>query len=259
MTSNTTVDPAEVEKFAALAAVWWDQAGPFKPLHRLNPVRLRFIRDRLARRFGRDVNAERPLAGLHIIDIGCGGGLLAEPLTRLGASVTGIDATEKNISIARIHAAEMGLDIDYRVATAESLADAGERFDAVLNMEVIEHVANVGLFLAATAELTKPGGAMFLATLNRTAKSYALAIIGAEYLLRWLPKGTHDWQRFVKPSELASGLRSTGMAIAEMTGVVYNPFSDRWSLDTNDLAVNYMAVAEWRPVETGPDGNSVIR
>ncbi|MEX2616883.1 MAG: bifunctional 2-polyprenyl-6-hydroxyphenol methylase/3-demethylubiquinol 3-O-methyltransferase UbiG [Alphaproteobacteria bacterium] len=246
MTSNTTVDPAEVEKFAALAAVWWDHDGPFKPLHRLNPIRLRFIRDRLAMRFGRDVQAERPLEGLRVVDIGCGGGLLAEPLTRLGASVTGIDATEKNIGIARIHAADMGLAIDYRVATAESLAGAGEQFDAVLNMEVIEHVANVDMFLAATAALTKPEGAMFLATLNRTAKAYALAIVGAEYLLRWLPRGTHDWQRFVKPSELAAGLRAAGMTVTEMTGVVYNPFSDRWSLDPDDLAVNYMAVAERR-------------
>lgn len=254
MTSNTTVDPAEVEKFAALAAEWWDDDGPFKPLHRLNPVRLRFIRDRLAMRFGRDVQSERPLEGLRIVDIGCGGGLLAEPLTRLGASVTGIDATEKNIGIARIHAAETGLEIDYRVATAESLAGAGERFDAVLNMEVIEHVANVDMFLAATATLTKPDGVMFLATLNRTAKSYALAIIGAEYLLRWLPRGTHDWQRFVKPSELAAGLRAAGMNIAEMTGVVYNPFSDRWSLDSNDLAVNYMAVAERRSAKSGRAG-----
>lgn len=254
MTSNTTVDPAEVEKFAALAAEWWDDDGPFKPLHRLNPVRLRFIRDRLAMRFGRDVQSERPLEGLRIVDIGCGGGLLAEPLTRLGASVTGIDATEKNIGIARIHAAETGLEIDYRVATAESLAGAGERFDAVLNMEVIEHVANVDMFLAATATLTKPDGVMFLATLNRTAKSYALAIIGAEYLLRWLPRGTHDWQRFVKPSELAAGLRAAGMNIAEMTGVVYNPFSDRRSLDSNDLAVNYMAVAERRSAKSGRAG-----
>lgn len=244
MNTELSVDPAEIEKFAALATTWWDAEGPFRPLHRLNPVRLRFIRDRLAAQFGRDANADRPLEGLRIADIGCGGGLLAEPLTRLGATVTGIDATAKNIGVARAHAAESGLDIDYRVATAETLRDAGERFDAVLSMEVIEHVADIDAFLAAAAELVDRGGLMFLATLNRTLKSYALAIVGAEYILRWLPKGTHDWKRFVRPSELAASLRGAGMRIGDITGVVYNPLTDRWSLNTRDLDVNYMAVAE---------------
>ena len=244
MNPDTTVDPAEVEKFAAMAATWWDTEGPFRPLHQINPIRLRFIRDRLAARFDRDPNGERPLEGLRIVDVGCGGGLLAEPLTRMGASVTGIDATGKNIGIASTHATEMGLDIDYRVATAEALHAAGEQFDAVLNMEVIEHVADVDAFLAATAGLTRPGGLMFLATLNRTAKSYVLAIVGAEYILRWLPKGTHDWRRFVKPSELAGGLRTAGMNVVEFSGVTFNPITDRWSLAPKDLDVNYVAVAE---------------
>jgi 2-polyprenyl-6-hydroxyphenyl methylase/3-demethylubiquinone-9 3-methyltransferase len=244
VSADVTVDPAEVEKFAAMAATWWDGDGPFRPLHRLNPIRLRFIRDRLAVHFGREVTGDRPLAGLRIVDIGCGGGLLAEPLTRLGADVTGIDATEKNIGVARAHAAEAGLDIDYRVASAEALNRAGERFDVVLNMEVIEHVADRDAFIAAASGLVRENGLMVLATLNRTAKSFALAIVGAEYILRWLPTGTHDWKRFVRPSELAASLRAAEMNVVEITGVVYNPLTDRWSLNARDLDVNYMAVAE---------------
>ena len=241
-TESASVDPGEVAKFAAMAEEWWDPGGKFRPLHKLNPTRLRFIRDRIADRFGRDPLDERPLAGLTILDIGCGGGLLAEPLTRLGARVTGIDASERNLGVARSHAAQGGLDIDYRHATAEDLAAAGEAFDVVLNMEVVEHVADVAGFMAASARLVKPGGAMVVATLNRTPKSFLLAIVGAEYVLRWLPRGTHDWRRFPRPSELAAVLRDQGLEIEEMTGVVYNPLADRWRL-ARDLDVNYMLLA----------------
>ena len=243
MSTDPSVDAREVAKFAALADQWWDEEGPFRPLHRLNPVRLGFIRDHLAEKFARDIRAAHPLKGLRIADIGCGGGLLAEPLARLGATVTGIDATAQNIRAASAHAAQSGLAIDYRVATAEALHDAGERFDAVLNMEVVEHVADVDAFLDAAAGLVRPGGLMLAATLNRTLKSYGFAILGAEFLLRWLPRGAHDWRRFVRPSELAAGLRRANMTVTQFAGVVYNPLSGRWSLDEQDLDVNYMLVA----------------
>jgi 2-polyprenyl-6-hydroxyphenyl methylase/3-demethylubiquinone-9 3-methyltransferase len=243
MTADPSVDAREVAKFAALADHWWDEEGPFRPLHHINPVRLGFIRDHLAQNFARDIRAPLPLKGLRIADIGCGGGLLSEPLARLGATVTGIDATEKNIRIASAHAAQSGLTIDYRVATAEALLDAGESFDAVLNMEVVEHVADVDVFLNAVAGLVRPGGLMLAATLNRTLKSYAFAILGAEIVLRWLPKGTHDWKRFVRPSEFAAGLRRADMTVTQFAGVVYNPLRGRWSLDARDLDVNYMLVA----------------
>lgn len=239
-----TVDDAEIAKFAAMAEEWWDPDGKFKPLHKFNPVRIAFIRDRLCARFGRDPLAPEPLKGLSILDIGCGGGLLCEPLSRLGASVTGIDATERSVHVAAAHADQMGLDIDYRFTTVEDLAAGEKRFDAVMNMEVVEHVADVDIFLRASAGLVAPGGMMFLATLNRTAKAYALAIVGAEYVLGWLPRGTHDWKKFVKPSELAAALRPAGMALTELTGVAYNPLRDEWKLSPHDLAVNYMAVAE---------------
>ena len=237
-----SIDPEELAKFAAQAGQWWDEGGAFAPLHRLNPTRLRFIRDRVAGHAARDPLAERPLDGLTILDVGCGGGLLCEPLTRLGASLTGIDASEENIQAARLHAAEAGLDIDYRHTSAEALAEAGAAFDVVLNMEVVEHVADVAAFMAACAALVKPGGAMVAATLNRTPKSFALAIVGAEYVLRWLPRGTHDWRKFVRPSELAAQLRRNGMEVTEMTGVHYNPLNATWRL-ARDLDVNYMAFA----------------
>ena len=237
-----TVDSGEVARFAALAEQWWDPDGKFRPLHRLNPVRLRFIRDRVAGHFGRDPLAEAPLDGLRLLDIGCGGGLLAEPMARLGARVIGVDAAARNVEVARHHAAESRLDIDYRAGTAEDLAAAGERFDVVLNMEVVEHVADVGLFLGACAELLRPGGCMVVATLNRTAKAYALAVVGAEYILGWLPRGTHDWHKFVRPSELVDGLAAADVTVEELTGVVYSPLTGAWTT-ARDLDVNYMAFA----------------
>jgi 2-polyprenyl-6-hydroxyphenyl methylase/3-demethylubiquinone-9 3-methyltransferase len=245
---SPSVDPDEVAKFAALAEDWWDPYGKFAPLHRLNPARLSFIRDRIAAHRGRDASAGRPLAGLRVLDIGCGGGLLCEPLTRLGAQVTGIDAAAENVAAAARHATGAGLDIDYRHATAEDLAAedlaaGGAGFDLVLNMEVVEHVADVAAFLQASAALVAPGGAMVLATLNRTPKSFALAIVGAEYVLRWLPRGTHDWRRFLRPSELVSYLRGAGLDTRELTGVTYNPLTGAWRLAPRDLDVNYMVFA----------------
>ena len=234
---STTIDPEEVAKFGALAGSWWDPEGDFRPLHRLA-----FIRDEACRRFDRDAAEDRPLAGLAVLDIGCGGGLLAEPLTRLGARVTGIDATEQAVEVARWHAAESGLEIDYRCTTAEDLADEGAAFDLVVNMEVVEHVADVDRFMAASADLVKPGGAMVLATLNRTPKSFLTAIVGAEYVLGWLPRGTHDWRRFLRPSELVRRLRANGLTASEIVGVAYNPLNDRWRRSP-DLGVNYMIFA----------------
>ncbi len=245
---SASVDPDELAKFAALAGEWWDPAGKFAPLHRLNPARLTFIRDRIAAHAGRDPLAERPLAGLRVLDIGCGGGLLCEPMARLGAAVTGIDAAEQNVAVAAEHAAEAGLDIDYRHSTAEELAaeilsGSGAGFDLVLNMEVVEHVADVAAFLQASAALVAANGAMALATLNRTPKSFALAIVGAEYLLRWLPRGTHDWRRFLRPSELVATLRAAGLETRELTGVAYDPLTGAWRLAPHDLDVNYMIFA----------------
>lgn len=238
--AGASVDPAELAKFRAIADAWWDPAGKFRPLHRLNPTRIAYVRDRAVAQFRRDPKSARPLAGLRLLDIGCGGGLLAEPMARLGAEVVGIDAVERNIAVARSHAATSGLAIDYRVATAEALAEAGERFDLVLNMEVVEHVADPEAFLATTVALIAPGGMMVLATLNRTAKSFALAIVGAEYLLGWLPRGTHDWRRFLRPSEIARMLRPHRAAFTDLVGVSYNPIADAWRVG-RDLDVNYMA------------------
>ena len=243
---SASVDAEEVAKLSASAEEWWDPAGKFRSLHRLNPVRLAFIRDRVAAHAGRDPLAERPLQGLRLLDIGCGGGLLAEPLARLGAEVVGIDASPANVEVAALHAAQSGLAIDYRQTSAEAFAEdltaAGARFDVVVNMEVVEHVADAAVFLHASAALVRPGGAMVLATLNRTPKAFALAIVGAEYVLGWLPRGTHDWRRFLRPSEVAALLRDGGIEIAELTGVAYNPLTAAWHL-ARDLDVNYMVFA----------------
>jgi len=237
---RTTVDPAEIERFSRIAAEWWDPAGKFRPLHKFNPVRLAWLRDVICKAHGRDPHAPRPLDGIRILDVGCGGGLLSEPLARLGASVTGIDAAEKNVKTAAAHAEETGVSVDYRASTAEDLAAAGEQFDVVLAMEIVEHVADVDLFVGTVVGLARPGGQVFMATLNRTAKSFLFGIVAAEYVLRWLPRGTHDWKRFLKPSELTGTLRQSGVEVREVTGVTYNPISDRFSLAARDLDVNYM-------------------
>jgi 2-polyprenyl-6-hydroxyphenyl methylase/3-demethylubiquinone-9 3-methyltransferase len=239
-TAQTTVDPAEIERFSRIAEEWWDPAGKFAPLHRLNPVRIGYIRDRAAAHWQRDALSGTPLAGLDLLDIGCGGGLLSEPMARLGAAVTGIDAAPRNIATASLHADGQDLAIDYRATTAESLAEAGKRYDIVLALEIVEHVADVELFLRTCGGLVKPGGLLFLSTLNRTAKSWALAIAGAEYVLRWLPRGTHDWKKFLKPSEVVRGLRHGEIEAQEIVGVVYSPLSRAWSLNKGDLDVNYM-------------------
>lgn len=238
-----SVDPDEVEKFSRIAAQWWDPRGKFAPLHKFNPVRLGFIRDEAAQRFGRHATSDRPFQGLRLLDIGCGGGLLSEPMTRLGFSVTGIDASAKNIGVASAHAAEVGLQIDYRCTTVEDLLAAAERpFDVVLNMEVVEHVADPGRFLREASRLVAPGGLMVVATLNRTFKALALAKIGAEYVLRWLPAGAHDWRRFLTPDEVRLFLSSEPLAVEGPVGVAYNPLTDRWSL-SHDASVNYMMTA----------------
>ena len=240
--ARPSLDPEEIAKFAAMAEAWWDPEGQFKALHRLNPTRLAFIRDRAARHFRLDLDEPAPLSGLSVLDVGCGGGLLAAPLARLGAAVTGIDAAAESIEVARLYAEEQGLEIDYRNAAAEDLAREGAAFDLVVNMEVVEHVADVPAFIDVCCALVRPGGAMAVATLNRTSRSYALAIVGAEYLLRWLPPGTHDWNRFVRPDELVEALATGGLRSTELTGVAYNPLSDSWRL-TRDSDVNYMVFA----------------
>lgn len=239
-----SVDPAEVARFSAIAAEWWDPKGKFAPLHRFNPVRLGFIRETALARFGCDAKAARPFEGLRLLDIGCGGGLLCEPMTRLGFQVTGVDASARNIGTARTHAEAQGLAIDYRCDTAEALAAAGERFDLVLNMEVIEHVAEPGQFLRDTAGLLAPGGAMIVATLNRTLKSLAFAKIGAEYVLRWLPAGMHDWNKFLTPEELRAFLASeAGLTMRGPFGVSFEPLKGTFRL-SSDTAINYMMVVE---------------
>jgi len=243
--AQSTIDEAEVARFSALAAEWWNPHGKFGVLHKFNPVRLGFIRDQAAAHFGRDPKGVKPFAGLRLLDIGCGGGLLSEPMTRLGFDVLGADASEKNIKTASVHAEEQGLVIDYRATTAEALAEAGERFDVVLNMEVIEHVADLNLFLTSCASMLKPTGLMFVATINRTAKAFALAIVGAEYVLGWLPRGTHDWAKFVKPLELDTALTRAGMNVTTETGVMFNPLTGGW-LRSSDTDVNYMVAAKKR-------------
>ncbi len=242
MANKSSIDPDEVAKFGALAGSWWDPEGDFRPLHRLNPTRLAFIRDQACAHFARDIATARPLAGLEVLDIGCGGGLLSEPLARLGAAVTGIDAAQEAVAVADWHAEQSGLTIEYRCSTAEDLTAAGRRFDLVVNMEVVEHVADVDHFMEASCALVKPGGAMAMATLNRTPKAFLFAVVGAEYVLGWLPRGTHDWRRFLRPSELVRRLRANGMTVAEIAGVTYNPLNDRWRRSP-DLDVNYMLFA----------------
>jgi 2-polyprenyl-6-hydroxyphenyl methylase/3-demethylubiquinone-9 3-methyltransferase len=239
---DSSVDPAEVAKFSALAAEWWDPSGKFAPLHKFNPVRLEFIRREAAARFGRDGKSLKPFEGLSLLDIGCGGGLLSEPMTRLGFAVTGADAAERNIGTARAHATQGDLAITYRTATAELLAAEGLRFDVVLNMEVVEHVADVGGYLSACAKLVKPGGLTIVATLNRTLKALALAKIGAEYVLGWLPRGTHDWNRFLTPEELYKMLEEVGLTIIKTQGVSFDPIAWDWKL-SSDVDINYMIVA----------------
>jgi 2-polyprenyl-6-hydroxyphenyl methylase / 3-demethylubiquinone-9 3-methyltransferase len=240
---GSSVDAAEVERFSALAADWWDARGPMAALHKFNPVRLGFIRDQAARHFGRDAKTLDSLKRLRVLDIGCGGGILSEPLARLGARVVGADPSEENIAVARAHAEQGGLSVDYRATTAEHLAAAGEGFDVVLAMEVVEHVTDVASFVATCASMVRPGGLMIAATLNRTLKSFALAIVGAEYVLRWLPRGTHQWDKFVTPEELESAIENAGLRVTGERGVVYNLFADRWQL-SSDMDVNYMLVAE---------------
>lgn len=244
MSSTTTIDPEETAKFERIAAEWWDPLGKFKPLHKFNPVRLGLIRDQLCDHFGRDRFANKPLEGLRILDVGCGGGLVSEPMARLGATVTGIDAAEGNVKTAKVHAEQSKLTIDYRATSAEDLLASGiEPFDAVLNLEVVEHVADVGLFLQTSADLVRPGGMMALATLNRTLKAAATAVFAAEYILRWLPRGTHDPRKFLKPSEVKQHLVKAGLTITEEKGLTYLPLLDGWRIN-QDMSVNYMIFAE---------------
>lgn len=236
-----TVDPAEIARFSTLSETWWDPRGKMRPLHQLNPVRLAYIRDMACSHFSRDAAKMKPLAGLRLADIGCGAGLLCEPLSRMGAEVLGLDASATNIEVAKLHAEKSGATVDYRCTTAEDLAAAGETFDIVLAMEVVEHVTDVSLFMETCAGMVKPGGLLFAATLNRTLKSFALAIVGAEYVLRWLPKGTHQWDKFVTPDELEAALTLGGIDILDRAGVSYDVLGDRWKL-TRDMDVNYMMV-----------------
>jgi 2-polyprenyl-6-hydroxyphenyl methylase/3-demethylubiquinone-9 3-methyltransferase len=238
----STVDAAEIAKFSKLSAEWWDPNGRMAPLHRINPLRLGYIRDAACRKFDRNVRSLNCLGGLRLLDIGCGAGLLCEPLSRLGAQVIGIDPAASNIAAAKLHADKGHLSIDYRNTTLEEI-DPRERFDIVLAMEVVEHVTDVGMFLSRCAALLKPNGLMLVSTLNRNWKSFALAIVGAEYVLRWLPRGTHEWNRFVTPDELTKHLLDNRLVVTEQTGVVYSPFADKWSL-SSDMDVNYMLVAE---------------
>ena len=240
---QTTIDPAEVAKFEAMAAEWWNPNGKFRPLHLMNPCRLDYITSQIAAEYGRNLKAPKPFAGLRILDIGCGGGLLSEPMARLGAEVVGADAATRNIPVARVHAEAAGLAIDYRHTTAEAMAAAGEQFDAILNMEVVEHVADPLAYLTACRDLLKPQGIMICSTLNRNAKSFMMAIIGAEWVMRWLPKGTHDWAKFITPDELYSLIRSAGLDPVDRKGMVFNPVKWSWSLSARDLSCNYVTAS----------------
>jgi len=241
--TGSTIDESEVAQFSRLGGQWWDPHGPMAALHKLNPVRLAYIRDRLAARFDRDPKRRDSLSGLRVLDLGCGGGILCEPLARLGATMVGVDAAQRNIAVARLHAQQSGLEIDYRATTAEALDAAGEKFDAVLSMEVIEHVDNVPLYMKSCASLVQPGGLLFTATINRTPRAYAFAIVGAEYVLRWLPRGTHDFRKFLTPDEIATLARRYGLRELDRTGVVFHPLADEWR-QSRDLGINYMVLAE---------------
>ena len=241
--ATNTVDDAEIAKFEAMAAEWWDPKGKFAPLHMMNPVRLDYITAQIAAEYGRDLTGEAPLAGLRILDIGCGGGLLSEPMARLGARVVGADAAARNIPVAQVHAEQSGLEIDYRHTTAEAMAEAGEQFDVVLNMEVVEHVADPLAYLTACRQLLKPGGLMICSTINRNAKSFAMAIVGAEYVMRWLPKGTHDWQKFITPEELFKLIEGAGLDPVDRKGFVFNPVAWSWRVSDRDLSVNYVTAS----------------
>ena len=240
---QTTIDPAEVAKFEAMAAEWWNPNGKFRPLHLMNPCRLDYITGQIAAEFDRNLKAPNPFAGLRILDIGCGGGLLSEPMVRLGATVVGADAAPRNIPVAQLHAEASGLVIDYRHTTAEDLAAAGEQFDVVLNMEVVEHVSDPLAYLTACHDLLKPGGIMVCSTLNRNAKSFMMAIVGAEWVMRWLPKGTHDWQKFITPEELFALIEKAGLNPVDRKGMVFNPVSWSWSLSARDLSINYVTTS----------------
>jgi 2-polyprenyl-6-hydroxyphenyl methylase/3-demethylubiquinone-9 3-methyltransferase len=241
--AKSTIDQSEVDRFSAMAAEWWSPTGKFRPLHKFNPVRLTYIRDKAAENFGRDPKSPRLLEGLRVLDIGCGGGLLSEPVARMGATVVGADPSEKNIGIASTHAKASGVAVDYRAVTAEQLAEAGETFDIVLNMEVVEHVADVEFFMTTCARMVRPGGLMFVATINRTMKAAALAIFAAENILRWLPRGTHQYEKLVRPEELEKPLTANGLSITERTGVFFNPLANQWNL-SKDMDVNYMLLAK---------------
>ena len=241
--AQTTVDAGEVAKFEAMAAEWWDPAGKFKPLHMLNPCRLDYITSQIAAEFGRDLSAEHPFADLRLLDIGCGGGLLSEPMARVGAQGVGVDAAARNIPVAQTHAMQSGLDIDYRHGSAEALANSGERFDVVLNMEVVEHVPDPAAFLTACQALLRPGGLMVCSTINRNAKSFAMAIVGAEYVMRWLPKGTHEWRKFITPDELYGYLEQAGLNPVDRKGFVFNPVTWSWAISPRDLSVNYVTAS----------------
>lgn len=240
--AKTTIDQSEVDRFSAMAAEWWDPTGKFRPLHKFNPVRIAYIRDKVTEHFGRDPKSHRPLEGLRLLDIGCGGGLLSEPMARMGANVLGADASEKNIGIAKAHAEQSGVIVDYRAVTAEALAADDEKFDIVLNMEVVEHVSDVPFFIETCATMVKPGGLMFVATINRTFKAAALAIVAAENILRWLPRGTHQYEKLVRPEEIEGPLNSAGMQVIARTGVFFNPLQNQWNL-SRDMDVNYMLLA----------------
>ena len=241
---TTTIDTAEIAKFEAMAAEWWDPTGPFRPLHQMTPCRMGYVADQIAAQFSRPRRTRQPLDGLRIADVGCGGGLASEPLARLGAAVTGFDAAEGNIRAAAAHAAMVGLEIEYRAEPAEAAAARGDMFDAVVALEVIEHVADIPAFLSALSTIVKPGGVVILSTLNRTAKSYAMAIVGAERIMRWLPVGTHDWNKFPTPAELEEAFSTTGLSVVDAQGMVLNPARAEWQLSAEDLSVNYIMTAE---------------